>query len=231
MNDPIAVVQSGGNKNVWRVIMSKEFKIRTRNPELFLRVQKGHFATMHSHTNYYIDVTTQKFRMSEAKAVAREIVSFYRTNTVIDTIICLDGTEVIGAFVAQELSDASFMNLNAHHTIYILSPEFMGNGQMVFRDNTSPMIENKHVLILAASVTTGKTALAAIDAIKYYGGHIVGVSSIFATVGECDGIPVTSIFNPHDLQDYQSYKPHRCPMCQNGEKLEALVNSYGYSKL
>ena len=134
--------------------MSNEFKIKTRNPELFLRVQRGHFATMHSHTNYYIDVTTQKYRMSEAKAVAKEIVSFYRANTIIDTIICLDGTEVIGAFVAQELSDASFMNLNAHHTIYILSPEFIGNGQMVFRDNTSPMIENKHVLILAASVTT-----------------------------------------------------------------------------
>ena len=211
--------------------MATEFKIKTRNPELFLRVQRGHFATMHSHTNYYIDVTTQKYRMSEAKAVAKEIVSFYRSNTVIDTIICLDGTEVIGAFVAQELTDASFMNLNAHQTIYILSPEFIGNGQMVFRDNTSPMIANKHVLILAASVTTGKSALAAIDAIKYYGGNIIGVSAIFATVGECDGVPVTSILNPHDLEDYQSFKPHRCPMCQNGEKLEALVNSYGCSKL
>ena len=212
-------------------IMASEFKIKTRNPELFLRVQKGHFATMHSHTNYYIDVTTQKFRMSEAKAVAKEIVSFYRSSTIIDTIICLDGTEVIGAFVAQELTDASFMNLNAHQTVYILSPEFIGNGQMVFRDNTSPMIHNKHVLILAASVTTGKTALSAIDAIQYYGGHIVGVSAIFATVSECAGIPVTSIFNPHDLEGFQSHKPHQCPMCQAGKKLEALVNSYGYSKL
>ncbi|MBQ6336624.1 MAG: orotate phosphoribosyltransferase [Ruminococcus sp.] len=211
--------------------MANEFKIKTRNPELFLRVQKGHFATMHSHTNYYIDVTTQKYRMSEAKAVAKEIVSFYRTNTIIDTIICLDGTEVIGAFVAQELTDASFMNLNAHQTIYIVTPEFIGNGQMVFRDNTSHMIENKHVLILAASVTTGKSALAAVDAIKYYGGQIMGISAIFATVSECDGFPVTSIFNPHDLEDYQSYKPHRCPMCQSGQKLEALVNSYGFSKL
>ncbi len=211
--------------------MDNEFKIKTRNPELFLRVQKGHFATMHSHTNYYIDVTTQKYRMSEAKAVAKEIVSFYRTNTIIDTIICLDGTEVIGAFVAQELTDASFMNLNAHQTIYIVTPEFIGNGQMVFRDNTSHMIENKHVLILAASVTTGKSALAAVDAIKYYGGQIMGISAIFATVSECDGFPVTSIFNPNDLEDYQSYKPHRCPMCQSGQKLEALVNSYGFSRL
>lgn len=211
--------------------MANEFKIKARNPELFLRVQKGHFATMHSHTNYYIDVTTQKYRMSEAKAVAKEVVSFYRSNTIIDTIICLDGTEVIGAFVAQELTDASFMNLNAHQTIYIVTPEFIGNGQMVFRDNTSHMIENKHVLILAASVTTGKSALAAVDAIKYYGGQIMGISAIFATVSECDGIPVTSIFNPHDLEDYQSYKPHRCPMCQSGQKLEALVNSYGFSRL
>ena len=211
--------------------MLTEYKIKTRNPELFLRVQKGHFATMHSHTNYYIDVTTQKFRMSEAKAVAKEIVSFYRTNTIIDTIICLDGTEVIGAFVAQELTEANFMNMNAHQTIYILSPEYIGNGQMVFRDNTSLMIANKHVLIIAASVTTGKSALTAVDAVRYYSGNVVGVSSIFATVSECDGIPVTSIFNPHDLEGYESFKPNRCPMCQNGEKLEALVNSYGCSKL
>ena len=211
--------------------MAQEYKIRTRNPDVFLRVQRGHFATMHSHTNYYIDVTTQKNRMSEAKAVAKEIVSAYRSSTIIDTVICLDGTEVLGAFVAQELTDANFMNLNAHQTIYVISPEYIGGGQMIFRDNLLPMVSNKHVLILAASVTTGKSALAAIDAINYYGGHIVGVSAIFATVSEVDGYPVNSIFNPHDLEDYQSYKPNTCPMCQRGEKLEALVNSYGYSKL
>lgn len=211
--------------------MSKEYKIRTKNPSVFLRVQKGHFATMHSHTNYYIDVTTQKYRLSEAKAVAKEMVSSYQSNTIIDTIICLDGTEVIGAFVAQELTQDNFINLNAHQTVYVMSPEFVGGGQMIFRDNIVPMINGKHVLLIAASVTTGKSALAAIDAVKYYGGHMVGVSAIFATVDECDGIPVYSIFDPHDLGDYQSFKPHQCPMCQQGERLEALVNSYGCSRL
>ena len=211
--------------------MSKEYKIRTKNPEVFLRVQKGHFATMHSHTNYYIDVTTQKNRLSEAKAVAKQMVSCYSSSTIIDTIICLDGTEIIGAFVGKELTDDNFMNLNAHGTVYVMAPEFVGGGQMIFRDNIVPMIRNKHILLLAASVTTGKSALAAIDAVKYYGGHMVGVSAIFATVSECDGIPVYSIFDPNDLGDYQSFKPHQCPMCQRGEKLEALVNSYGCSRL
>ncbi len=211
--------------------MEKEYKIRTKNKNVFLRVKKGHFATMHSHTNYFIDVSTQKTRLSEAQAVASEMVSSYRTNTIIDTILCLDGTEVIGACVAEELTRDDYVNMNAHQTIYIMSPEFIGGGQMIFRDNLVPMLAGKHVLIIAASVTTGKSALAAIDAVKYYGGKVVGVSAIFATVDECDGNPVHSIFNPHDLGDYESYKPHVCPKCQNGERIEALINSFGYSKL
>ena len=211
--------------------MSHEFKIRTKNKNVFLRVTKGHFATMHSHINYYIDVTSQKTRLSEARAVAKEMVSAYRANTIVDTIICLDGTEVIGACVANELTQDNFVNLNAHQTIYVVSPEFIGGGQMIFRDNLIHMLTNKHVLILAASVTTGKSALAAIDAIQYYGGMVVGISAIFATVNECDGHAVHSIFNPIDLGDYQSFKPHQCPICQRGEKIEALVNSFGYSAL
>ncbi len=211
--------------------MSKEFKIRTKNNEVFLRVQKGHFATMHSHTNYYIDVTTQKSRLSEAKAVARELVSDYRSNTIIDTILCIDGMEVIGTCIADELTNDHYMNMNAHQTIYIVSPEYISGGQMMFRDNLISTISGKHVLILAASVTTGKSALAAIDAVKYYGGTVVGVSSIFATVDDCDGYPVNSVFDPNDLGDYESYKPPVCPMCAKKEKLEALVNSYGFSAL
>lgn len=211
--------------------MAKEFKIRTKNQDVFLRVQKGHFATMHSHTNYYIDVTTQKMRLSEAKAVAEELVSEYQMTTIVDTILCIDGMEVIGTCIAEELTKDDYVNMNAHQTIYIISPEYISGGQMMFRDNLVPMLANKHVLIVAASVTTGKSALAAIDAVNYYGGTVVGVAAIFATVDECDHHPVHSVFDPNDLGDYESYKPHLCPICHRGERIEALVNSFGYSAL
>ena len=71
-------------------------KLPTNKSNLFLRVAKGHFATSHSHINYYIDVTTQKSRLSEAKAVAKELVAAYQHNTIVDTVLCLDGTQVIG---------------------------------------------------------------------------------------------------------------------------------------
>ena len=61
-------------------------KLPTSKSELFLRVAKGHFATSHSHINYYIDVTTQKTRLSEAKAVAKELVS--ATSTAPSWIPC-----------------------------------------------------------------------------------------------------------------------------------------------
>ena len=97
-------------------------KLPTSKSELFLRVAKGHFATSHSHINYYIDVTTQKTRLSEAKAVAKELVSAYQHSTIVDTVLCLDGTQVIGTCLANELTKDGFTNMNAHKTIYIVTP-------------------------------------------------------------------------------------------------------------
>ena len=133
-------------------------KLPTSKENLLLRVAKGHYATSHSHINYYIDVTIPKSRLSEARAVAAELVSSYKSTTVVDTILCLDGTEVIGACMASELTKAGYMNMNAHQTIYVVTPEHTSGSQLLFRENTSPMISGKHVLVLAASVTTGYTA-------------------------------------------------------------------------
>ena len=63
------------------------YKARTNRSELFLRVARGHFATSHSHTNYYIDVTKQKTRLSEAKAVAAELAAHYMGNTIVNTVL------------------------------------------------------------------------------------------------------------------------------------------------
>ncbi len=209
----------------------KTYKIKTKGKNLFLRVAQGHFATGRSHTNYYIDVTIQKSRLSEASAVAKELVSFYNKSTIVDTILCLDETQVVGTCLAAELTKEDFMNMNAHQTIYVVTPEQTSGNQLIFRDSLSPMIKGKHVLILAASVNTGYTAKAAIEAVNYYGGMVSGIASIFATADDCMGYPVHSVFNPKDLQDYQMHPSHECPLCKKGEKIDALVNSFGFSKL
>ena len=207
------------------------YTIATKRKNLLLRVQKGHFATSHSHINYFIDVTMQKSRLSEAKAVAEELLSYYQSTTVIDTILCLDGMQVVGTCLAEALTDNNFMNLNAHQTIYVVTPEYTSGSQIIFRDSIAPAITGKNVLVLAASVVTGYTVKSAIEAITYYGGRVAGVSSIFVTVDNYLGYDVVSAFNPNDLPDYASFAPHECPMCRANHRIEGLVNSFGFSKL
>ena len=205
--------------------------IATKRKNLLLRVQKGHFATSHSHINYFIDVTMQKSRLSEAKAIAKELLSYYQTTTIIDTILCLDGMQVVGTCLAEELTNNNFMNLNAHGTIYVVTPEYTSGSQIIFRDTIAPAITGKNVLVLAASVVTGYTVKSAIEAITYYGGRVAGISGIFATVDKYLGYDVASAFNPNDLPGYASFAPHECPLCRAGNRIEGLVNNFGFSKI
>ena len=157
-------------------------KIKTKNNNLLLRVARGHFATSSSHSNYYIDVAAQKSRLSEAKAIAEELCKNHKySNCLVDTILCLDGMEVVGTCVAEELTKTDYVNINAHQTIYVVTPEMVNGSQLIFRDNMIPMIKGKHVLIMAVSVASGNTARSAVETVKYYGGEVAGIASIFAT--------------------------------------------------
>ena len=199
--------------------------------DIVLDVTKGHFATGHSHINYYIDVTAQKFRLSEARKVALALAREYRASTMIDTILCLDGTEVIAACMASEMTKAGYMNINQDQEMNVLTPERTVGSQLIFRENTAPLVTGKNVLILMASVSTGYTAKSAIETIAYYSGRAVGIASIFASVDSVEGLPVVSLFNPNDLPGYMTSDAPSCPLCRAGERLDALVNSFGYSKL
>ena len=205
--------------------------LKTGRGKAPLRYTKGHFATNHSHINYYIDITYQKTRLSEAKESAYELVSHFVNDTPVDTILCLDGTAVLGTCVAEELTKSGFRTINQHQTVYVLEPEYNANSQIIFRDNIKPMITGKTVLILMASVTTGFTAKRSIEAIGYYGGRVAGVAAIYRAVDEIAGYPVRSVYSVADLPDYESFDYHDCPYCKQGKKIDALVNSFGFSAL
>ena len=201
-----------------------------RNPKSRVKVMYGHFATPHSHVNTYIDVSTVKCRHNNARETARELVKDY-AETMVETILALEGTEVIAAFMAEELSQNGIMNINNGSNISIIAPEFNQIRQMILRDNTQRMVLGKQVLILASSVTTGKTIRTAMNCVSYYGGRVCGVSSIFSSVDQVAGFPVHCIFSDKDIPGYEAYVNEDCPYCKQRVKIDALVNSFGYSKL
>ena len=208
---------------------SRSQEIRARiNSSIRINVIPGHFATNHSHINYYIDLTRPKCRQQDAKLVAEELASMF-DGQQIDTIVCMDDTQMVAAFLAEKLSET--MNVNSGSNINVLVPEYNSNNQMIFRDNIQKMVWKKKVLLLIASATTGKTVRRSLECLNYYSGQIMGVAAIFSAVDEIDSIPVRYIFGTEDIPDYITYSSHDCPACAGGYKIDAIINSHGYSKI
>ena len=120
--------------------MQETIKIKSKvHPNVVLKAIPGHFVTPNSHVNYFLDMTTLKSRLSEASAAAKALSEQISATTVVDTIVCIDGCEIIGAFLAEDLTRAGVYSMNAHSTIYIVTPEYVNSGQLVFRENMLPM--------------------------------------------------------------------------------------------
>ena len=114
-----------------------------------LKVYQGHFAAPHSHVTHYFDLTTLRTRVSEAQAAAKLLAEGFGKDQVVDTIVCLDGMEVVGAFLAEQLLAAGVSSMNAHETIYVTAPEKGFQDRFTFGENLIPLIHRKNVLVLA----------------------------------------------------------------------------------
>ncbi len=220
------------------------------NPELFINVYKGHFASDRFHTNYYLDMNPMKIRQKTAKLAADAMAAKYiqKVNVTpnifmgenyaglansmaqtkpIDTILCLDGCELMGAYVAETLSKSGITTNNFHHSFNVMTPEFDASGTMVVRDAIKDKFKGKNVLIILATAMHGMTIKRVLKTVEEYGGNILGISVIFSLVDEIEGHPVNSIFTSADLPDFKLVEEAECEACKNKEPLDGIINHYG----
>lgn len=203
-----------------------------KNPLVTIKAAPGHFATGSSHISHYIDISELKSNASAAKGAACELAVSYHSNTVVDTIICMEGTEIIAAYLADELMQEGMgAIMNENQEIYVITPMNSASGHFIFHENTQKRIKNKNVLLLVASMSTGKTVKRALECIFYYGGKLAGISAIFSAFPEVQGKEVHALFTVGDMPDYHFESPLNCEMCKNGQKLDAIINSEGYTKI
>ncbi len=201
------------------------------NPDVILRAIPGHFITPNAHSNYYLDMTAIKSRTHESRAAALELSKKIPPTTVVDTIVCMEGTMVIGAYLADELTKNGILNVNTYKAINVISTELSSAGQYIVRDNLKPMFEGKNVIILVATAATGQTIAKTAEAIKYYGAKVRGICSVFSVGTTCFGKPIYSLFSVKELPDYRTFLAAECPMCKNAQPVDAIANPFGYSQL
>ena len=191
---------------------------------VFIKVIPGHFATKHSLVNYCVDMTAVKSQLYDAKAAAKLLTARF-AGTPVDTIISLDRMKMVGAFMADELAHTQ---MSKNQNIAVITPEIT-DGKMLLRDNFLPYVKHRHVLLLTASATTGKDVNSVVEGIRFYGGTPVGAAMVFGGKFDCS-VQTVKLFGIDDIPDYSSFAPVDCPLCKSGVKVDAVVNSYGYSK-
>ena len=138
-----------------------------------LKIIPGHFVTSQSHITHYLDMTTMKTRCAEASRIAKLLSARYETTTPVDTIICMDGLEVIGAFLAEELAKAGVLSMNAHKTIYIVTPEF--NPKRFFSGSLMLIAIDNDGNIKEARLMQGVTVFAKFRTLKKLEGKNIAV--------------------------------------------------------
>jgi len=209
--------------NAFRVALEK-------NPAIAVNVIPGHFTTSNKHVNYFLDMWELKSNVSIARDVATELAAPYLSNTLVDTIVCMERTVVLGTLTAEELLRQGTAVINSGRNIHVVSPLSNVNGNLIFQDNAIESIQNKNVLLMLTSVASGITVQGATECITYYGGRLAGISSLFFS---CEHInyEVNALFTCEDIPGYRMFDTSDCEMCKAGRKLDAIITSEGFTKI
>jgi orotate phosphoribosyltransferase len=200
-----------------------------KNPVISMKVIPGHFSTGNIHVSHYVDVHRMKSTVSVARDVGREMALPYLSSTIVNTIVCMERTVVIGAYLAQELLQPGTAVVNSGGEIHVISPLSNVDGKLIFQESSLGWISNQSIVLLVASVSSGRTVASALECLEYYGGRTVGISALFvASPGERK---IHALFTADDIPGYKMYSPGECAMCKAGQKLDAIISSEGYTKI
>jgi len=202
-----------------------------KNPKISVQIAAGHFATSSAHRSHYIDIFELKSSSTAARHAARELAMPYLANTIIDVIVYMDGTEILAAYLADELLQAGSGVINEDSEILIVAPMIRADGHFIFHQSVHEKIRNKNVLLIVASMSTGATVDNVLDCLNYYDCKLAGISAVFSAVSEYKGKEIHALFSTKDIPDYCFCVPSECEMCGKGLKIDAVFNSEGYTEL
>jgi len=202
-----------------------------KNQKITVKVASGHFATSSAHRSHYIDIFDLKSNSTVAKHAAREMSAPYLSHAIVDVIVYMDGTEVLAAYLADELLQPGSGVMNEGSDILIVTPMIRADGRFVFHQSVREKILNKNVVLIVASMSTGATASGVLECLSYYGCKLVGISAVFSAVPEVNGHKIHSLISTAEIPDYCFYSLSECKMCKEGRKIDAVFSSEGYTDL
>lgn len=202
-----------------------------KNPVISMNVIPGHFATNHFHLSHYLDLENLKTNAMTARNVAIELALPYLSTTLVDTIVCMEGTQVIGAYMAEELMSEGTSIVNSGREIHVITPISNIDKKLMFQSSMQSLINNKNIILLVSTISSGTTVNNALECLSYYGGRTVGISTLFSANPDKYEFEFNTMFINEDIPEYKVYIPGECAMCNEGHKLDAIIIHDGYAEI
>lgn len=202
-----------------------------KNNKISIQVACGHFTTGRLHISHYIDISELKSCASMARNAAKELAAPYLGSAAVDVVVYMEGTEILAAYLADELLQAGPGVINSGAEIHVITPIISAEGNFVFHQNVKNKIYNKNVVLLVSTTFSGENIKRMLECLSYYGCKVVGISTIFCATKEVDGHKINTLFTNDEIPDYHWYILSECEMCKKGRGLDALISSEGYTQL
>lgn len=203
----------------------------SKNPSISVDATPGHFTTNDYHINHFLHLDELKTNPTLAKDVAIELALPYLTSTLVDTIVCFEGTEVIGAYMASELSMEGTGVINSGKFIHVVTPMINVDRKFMLPSNRQELVRNKRVILLVSTILSETFVNNILEFINYYEGQLVGISALFKAYPGKIEHEVHSMFNNKDIPGYEIYYPGQCEMCKAGQKLDGIIKNDGLTKI
>lgn len=150
-----------------------------------------------------------------------EFATKFRPDKV-DTVIA----PAIGGIILSQWTAFHLSNILSYEVIAAYAEKSKSTfGEFVIKRDYEQYINSKNVLVLEDVITTGKSVLKVIEAVKAHGGNVVGLG----TLCNRSGLTVYSFNVPKFVSlltcDFKTWNAEDCPLCQKGIPINTKLGS------
>lgn len=170
---------------------------------LFLALERGDTAQEEISMNFCISTRELRLSAKLAKEAARALAQPYHTGALVDLILCEEGCEAVGAFLAAELGGGSVLSLNRGSDIHIGTLR-LSEQETCTREELP--LRGKSILLLTDLLMSPKRARRAADYILGSGAALSGVCALFGVPGEVEKRKIQCLFEASDLPGFYTWR-------------------------
>ncbi|MDD2955337.1 MAG: hypothetical protein PHD67_03355 [Oscillospiraceae bacterium] len=178
---------------------------------LYLTVTREHAAEPGCHMNRRVGTAGLRHSGKLAREAARLLAAPYQAGALVELILCEQGCEVVGSFLACELSGGNALSLNRGCDIRVAAFRWEEERPVLLEPEP---LSGQSVLLLADRLFPPDKALCCAQWAAAQEAALSGVCALFGTPGKVGWRRVHCLFSAVEVPGFHFWPEEECPLCR-----------------